>query len=463
MLQDKRHSNPLDHTYRIFPGVDALVLTNEALEALSGVMVKDEGSKSTNPAIYTYLGQLIAHDISRVSPGRDGKFVPNPHLDLDTVYGGGYFDESVDIDRLTGRMVLGRNLAGELRDLPRDSRGRAIIPDPRNDENAILSQLQVLFMRLHNFIADRLISAKVADPFSVFEDARRYTTAAYQEIVQKEFLGRLCVDEVYRDVVLDRNLVLWEFQDGAAKVPLEFAGAAFRFGHSMVTPIYDLMPGPPTGLDDLFAMTGRMGMAGVRRLPAEWTIHWPDFLQPAPSSNNFALPIDPKIIKKLKNIEGDPLPLPYRNLASGQKLGLPSGQTVASIVEKKTKGRPFRIKTFNTEETFSNGMYFDSDSKAAEMSVLAKHNLFEHCPLWYYLLAEDWLEHPGEEARGNKLGTLGSLLVSEVVISLIDASEQSIFQYGFDHALKMVKTEFLNQPEVTLSNIVDTLEKKETK
>ena len=471
MEPNERHSNPqdnnaspLDHTYQMFSGVNALKLSRQALDALAGpmVMVTDQGPKSENPAIYTYLGQLIAHDISRISRGRDGSFVPNPHLDLDTIYGGGFFDEAVDIDRLTGRMVLGRNQAGELRDLPRDSRGRAMIPDPRNDENAILSQLQVLFMRFHNIIVDYLWPVNT-DPLKVFNEARGYTTAAYQEVVQHEFLKQLCVDKVYEEVVMGKKLTFWELQGQVAKVPIEFAAAAFRFGHSMVTPIYDIFPGEVTRLDQLFAMTGRMGMAGVRRLPVKFTIHWPDFLRPALSSNNFALPIDPRIIERLQNIEGDPRTLPFRNLQSGQNLGLLSGQTIASMVAEKTKGRTFNVRTFNTKEDFSQGKYFDCDRKKEEMQILSEHGLFEHCPLWYYILAEDWLEHPGESDRGNKLGTLGSVLVSEVIVGLIDSGPTSIFPYGLEQARNFVKTDILNQPKITLSNIVDTLENKETK
>ena len=38
------------------------------------------------------------------------------------------------------------------RDLQRNSAGRALIGDPRNDENAIISQFQGLFLRFHNRI-----------------------------------------------------------------------------------------------------------------------------------------------------------------------------------------------------------------------------------------------------------------------------------------------------------------------
>ena len=39
-------------------------------------------------------------------------------------------------------------------DLPRSGQLTALIGDPRNDENLILSQLQLAFLRFHNAVVD---------------------------------------------------------------------------------------------------------------------------------------------------------------------------------------------------------------------------------------------------------------------------------------------------------------------
>ena len=44
-------------------------------------------------------------------------------------------------------------------DLPRDANGRALIVDPRNDENLIISQLQVVFIKFHNAVVAHLQKA----------------------------------------------------------------------------------------------------------------------------------------------------------------------------------------------------------------------------------------------------------------------------------------------------------------
>ena len=44
----------------------------------------------------------------------------------------------------------------DARQLPRGPNGRALIGDPRNDENRIVAQLHAIFLRFHNQVADHL-------------------------------------------------------------------------------------------------------------------------------------------------------------------------------------------------------------------------------------------------------------------------------------------------------------------
>ena len=46
------------------------------------------------------------------------------------------------------KMLIGKSK--DLPDLPRNNQGRALIGDMRNDENAIISQLQLAFLLAHN-------------------------------------------------------------------------------------------------------------------------------------------------------------------------------------------------------------------------------------------------------------------------------------------------------------------------
>src|SRR4030095_5060090 len=99
---------------------------------------------------YVYLGQFITHDITKRAPAPAGnEFVPaselvqqrTPALDLDNVYGDGFDDPQIGIDRYTGKMLLGRvvdsnDRPGSEDDLPRAGL-MALIGDERDDENLL--------------------------------------------------------------------------------------------------------------------------------------------------------------------------------------------------------------------------------------------------------------------------------------------------------------------------------------
>src|SRR6266446_3481223 len=115
------------------------------------------------PALYTYLGQFIDHDItfdpaSSLQMQNDPDALVDfrsPAFDLDNVYGRGPDDQPAlyngDDTFLLGDPIFGAS-DPNARDLPRNNAAvrRALIGDPRNDENAIISQLQGLFLRFHN-------------------------------------------------------------------------------------------------------------------------------------------------------------------------------------------------------------------------------------------------------------------------------------------------------------------------
>src|ERR1700738_1327759 len=128
--------------------------------------VKDgpDAEESGIPAAYTYFGQFIDHDLtfdpaSSLQRQNDPDALVDfrtPRFDLDSVYGRGPDDQPYLYENVR-TFLLGRPLTGaaanpDARDLPRTGvadplQRRAIIGDPRNDENVIVSQLQGLFHR----------------------------------------------------------------------------------------------------------------------------------------------------------------------------------------------------------------------------------------------------------------------------------------------------------------------------
>ena len=169
---------------------------------------RDDEENFGIPAGYTYLGQFIDHDISfdpasSLQRQNDPEALIDyrtPRLDLDNIYGRGPADQPYMFrdDGIHFRMgdPLTRNRKeSEARDLPRIN-GRAIIGDKRNDENVIVSQLQGMFLRFHNVVADRLKSTCAS-----FEDIQQIVRWHYQWVVLHDFLPRIVGEPMLNSVL----------------------------------------------------------------------------------------------------------------------------------------------------------------------------------------------------------------------------------------------------------------------
>ena len=203
------------------------------------------GSNPNNPDIplgFGFFGQFVDHDItldttSSFERQNDPEGISNfrtPALELDNVYGSGpsvdpwlYASGGV---RLLVEPEFGRD------QIPRAPVSRtALIGDPRNDENLIISQLQLVFLKAHNGIVDALQSNGVA-PDHLFAEAQRILRWHYQWTVLHEFLpltvGQELVDDIYN--VCEgggRRFYNWRYEPF---IPVEFSVAAYRFGHTQI-------------------------------------------------------------------------------------------------------------------------------------------------------------------------------------------------------------------------------------
>lgn len=383
------------------------------------------GGESRVDAGYVYFGQFIAHDISAVSRFVDeGAPEPTPGLDLDTLYGPPLNNQARALDT-EGRFRFSPSQNNKLADLPRIN-GVADIEDERNDGNLITAQMQVFWMKLHNFFRDQNIS---------FDESRKLVTAVYQNSVI-EFLKQISNPTVFESVFIQEQKVLpWPADLRDSRVPIEFAGAAFRFGHSMTKSDYLMLTRQErpeqVSLTRLFELTGKNVMKDGL-LPDNFIIDWHEFFSLSDVNSNKANRIDPKIVATMTNDES--VQLSVKNLESGSRLNLPSGQDLALAVQKEIArlNSNLKVTVFDKEEHFSQARYYGSSAKAIEMAVLRQLKAFNRTPLWYYLLAEDYMEHPEDPNRGNHLGTLGSILVVETIHRLMQASRFSIL--GSDRA-----------------------------
>lgn len=361
------------------------------------------------PSGFTYFGQFVDHDItfdpvSSLQRQNDPDALTDfrsPRFDLDSVYGSGPADEPFQYDKASGglKFLIEPNVNGE-QDLPRNSQGTALIGDPRNDENTIVSQLQLAFLRFHNKIADRVSSDGATPAERWFEEAQKLVRWHYQWVILKDFLPRIVAPEI-----LDRLLTItehdveiklsWFKPKKAPFMPVEFSVAAYRYGHSQIRPAYHLnagvrdkpifLPGDPDPTGDL---------RGFRPILQGWTIDdWSLFLNTRGDTAQLqpSRKIDSKLAAGLFDLPGfDDVEssLAFRNLKRGEALGLPSGQDVARLL-----GVPV----------------LDGGTLGAP----------EPTPLWFYILKE------AELSGGERLGEVGGRIVAEVLLGLLKSDSRS--------------------------------------
>ncbi len=428
----------------MFPALPPLTATEDQLfnlaQAVTSTASDDSDGIGDNPNVpagFTYLGQFIDHDISLdlTSLGEisvDPLAVHNfrtPGVDLDSIYGLGpaahpfMYQSGADNDKFLIGTTSPNTPGGDSSvpvsqpfDLPRGPNGRALIGDGRNDENLAVAQTHLAFLRFHNEVVTRL-KAGTIQPLefgqpSTFESARQLVIWHYHWIILNDFLRRVIHGSVLDDVLQNgRKFFLYEKEPF---MPVEFSGAAYRLGHSMVRAVYAYNgvfrvggTGPVPGtLELLFNFSGGSG-TGVP-IPSDWIIDWRRFFEiDSAVPPNFSRKLDPFVIKALGDLpEFASAPvrlrsLSFRNLLRGVRLRLPSGQSVARLMGL----------TPLTVAEISRGV----DGVAA-----AANGLAHQTPLWYYILKEAEVQE-----SGLRLGQVGSRILAEVFVGLIQGDEAS--------------------------------------
>jgi hypothetical protein len=389
----------------------------------------------THTAGTTFMGQFMDHDVtfdttSRLARPTAPRGAPNsrtPSFDLDSVYGGGptlsphLYDPS---DPVKLKVENG----GLFEDLPRTADDTALIADPRNDENLVIAGLHAAFLLFHNPAVDEVRSQGYSDPDIVFAGARRLLTWHYHWLILHEFLP-LFVGQSRVDAILAAGRRFYQ-PNGDAFIPVEFQGAAYRFGHSMVRPSYraNLLgdvnasgsPAPFFGM--IFDPSGEgqsdpvdlRGGARARRRFIGWQTFFDFGTEPRPGGVGGTLGedmrpnklIDTRISTPLFNLplatiaSGDPpTALPQRNLLRHVTWELPSGQSIARELDVPALSR----------------------ADLAELRSFG-NNLDESTPLWYYVLKEAQVM-----ANGLTLGPVGGRIVGEVFIGLLQLDRDSYF------------------------------------
>ena len=413
---------------------------------IAAAMTVDSLSPGQIPAGFTYLGQFLDHDLTfDKSPLMEGANISpatllqsrSPKLDLDSLYGHGpqdplsaTFYEADGLHLKTGAAQGGPPGS----DLPRltagASVGKAIIPDPRNDENLAVAQTHSAFIRFHNRVVDTLPSSVPAA--QRFTEARKIVTKHYQWMIRTDYLPRICAPAVVTNVFSQGRKA---FEVGAAPtsvptMPIEFSVAAFRLGHSMIRAGYSwnkVFPGAT--LSQLFEFSHLSGGLGGP-IPSIWIADFRrlyNFGQPSPARpalvvppalRNRAMRIDTKLVNPLRTLPAftvpDPAPrnnLAFRNLLRANMVKLATGQQMVTFL--KSKGITL---TKLTNAQIRNG---NNGADLATLTTTQRNALITNTPLWFYILRE-------AELNQGRLGGVGARIVAETFHRAIQGSTFSI-------------------------------------
>lgn len=490
---------------RMFPET-GIEYNEDALWALAETMIKaddpgqffnlgDDDENPTIPAGYTYFGQFVDHDLTldqtgigerEADPGAVSNF-RTARLDLDSVYGRGPYG-SPHLYAADFTLRVGADIApprpGPVQTRHDHLRGpgdSALIGDPRNDENNIVAQIHTAVIAFHNKVMQTpSLMAGVHERWERFQRAAQITRWHYQWVVVHDFLAKVTHKAIYADMMNTGSLPRLRYYNAPGAeypyMPIEFSGAAYRFGHSMVRPSYALNSvvgvqqsgGRRIPIFDATQSADHGDLRGFRRIPAAWGIDWGYFLDmpgqaPTPPQLGTgtlqpSYRIDSLLVRGLAvlpdHLAETPRKrsLPFLNLLRGSMMRLPSAEQVAGRMALPLGGVG-RFPLMDPETIWSAGSRFaqpvEADltelrgRRAALAPLFKDHYGQNHTPLWYYILREaEWYstwsdaandpegsgKHGGEADifGGHHLGPMGSTIVLETFMGLLAADPRSI-------------------------------------
>jgi hypothetical protein len=329
-------------------------------------------------------------------------------------------------------------------DLPRGAgntdakKRKAIIPDPRNDENLAVAQTHLAMIRFHNRVVDTQLGGVPAA--QKFDTSREIVTKHYQWMIRTDYLPRIAKAVVVNNV-FNHGRKVFEVAANPTDVPtmpIEFSIAGFRLGHAMVRAAYNWNKifdngGGTLGLLFTFSATGgtlgddtrlaSIWIADFRRLYDFSEANKPELTVPANKFNR-AMRIDTRIVDPLQHLPPQTVGLPnntgfndvrrnlaFRNLTRARMVKLATGQQMANFMKNKgvnlTKLTKAQIRDGN------NGADLSALTQTQREAVL------KNTPLWFYVLRE-------AELNGGKLSGVGARIVAETFHRAMQGSTHSI-------------------------------------
>jgi len=421
------------------------ILVTQADTGEDGPYLMDDSGVALSGMMYAW-GQFVDHDldlekgdtttdISITVPADDGFLPPgstipltrvaidpatgvpgHPATAINTVTGWLDGSQVYGSDAITAaslRTADGHMKTSAGNNLPIDPQsGMFMAGDVRAQENPDLTALQTLFVREHNYQVDQLHNEHPNwSGDQLYEMAKAITTAEMVNITYSEFLPHLLGKDAIQpyhgyNPTLD------------ARISEEFAGAAYRFGHSIVS-------------DEISAISN------IGALTSEQTLAESFFEDPATFSatgvggllrhlsGDLSNPLDTHLIDGLRNLLVDP----------------PDGVDLAAI--NIQRGHDLGLGTLNqTREALGVTPYtsFDqiSSDPATAAALEAAYGCVDAIDLWTGGLAED-------HVAGSVIGPTFGRIIGDQFTALRDGDQYYFENQGFDEqTLNVIKATTLS-------------------
>ena len=228
--------------FKLFPELPKLHLPIKnyvyyAENAVTDYVNNDELNRDI-PLGYNIFGQFVVHDMTfnslKLILAKPEQIINHESikLDLHDLYGG-----PQDVFYFHDDKFIYNDSAN---DLPRNYLGKPIIPDPRNEENYLIGQMHLLFMRFHNKLVDYY---KPTVKKNLFNFVKEQVLFHYQWLIVNDFLPRWVDNEIIEDLFTNYNFTYKPNETSG--LPIEWAMVAARSGHmnfpSHIRIAYDLI------------------------------------------------------------------------------------------------------------------------------------------------------------------------------------------------------------------------------
>ncbi|MET9225391.1 heme peroxidase family protein [Lentzea sp. NPDC003310] len=453
--------------------------------AITADVPQPDSADPAVPAGFTYLGQFVDHDLTmdrtESQLGQDVNLDEltqgrSPALDLDSVYGRGprdkddqvfYAQDGVKLKVGTTTPVPfpdeGTNVPFEGFDLPRRGgtagtaadRRLPLIPDARNDENLVVAQTHLAFIRFHNRVVDELALTGLTGE-RLFRAAKELVVRHYQWMLRTDHLPRI-IDPAIVDDVFTNGRRFFEVpgrcRDHSPTMPIEFSVASYRFGHSQVRGAYQwnrvFNSTGPGGIASLFALFTFTGVSGnfdpssgtpadlddvnrgpIFTLPSNWIADFrrlfdfteadrDDLVAPAElGGGNVTKRIDTLLVDPLTQLPAGTFGgrgtqfreiernLAFRNLTRASMMELATGQQIAEL---------FGVEPLTAEQI----LVGNGGAVVEGLTEEQKAQLVAATPLWFYILRE-------AEVGNGLMGPVGGRITAEVFHRAMEGSRISI-------------------------------------